>query len=196
MLAFCASVKPCVALSKSLIISDSFLVLPSLSKTATPNSLSFFVAFSFAPVRFNITVLKVVPACEPLIPASPNIITDATVSCIEKPALVATGAMYFRDSPRVSMLTLALLIAYARESEYIVASCADKPNAVKLSETMSATVANSLPDAMVKSSIAGKPAIISEVSQPAIARNDIASADSEADIIVVAPNSLAKSVSF
>ena len=95
-----------------------------------------------------------------MIPASPSIIVIATASCILTPAEVATGAMYFNDSPNVSMFTLACVIAYASESEYIVASLADKPNAVKLSDTISATVAKSLPDATVKSSIAGRPANI------------------------------------
>ena len=142
------------------MIALKLLVLPSLSNISTPNSLSLAVAFSFAPVKLSITVLNVVPACEPFIPASPKAITADTVSSIEKPAELATGAIYFKDSPRVSILTLALLIAYAKASVYLPDSSADIPKAVKLSETMSATVAKSRPEAIVRFNMFGKPAII------------------------------------
>ena len=148
-------------------------------------------------VGFAIRVRMVrrdVPAWLALIPEfAINPIAVATSSA-EYPIAPATGATYLNVSPIMPTLVFALEDACARTSAKCVESCADKPNAVSASVTISDVVAKSSPDAAARFMIPSMPFSISLVFQPAIAMYCIASADSVALNFVFAPISFALSV--
>ena len=148
-------------------------------------------------VGFAIRVRMVrrdVPAWLALIPEFAISPTAVATSSAEYPIAPATGATYLNVSPIMPTLVFALEDACARTSAKCVESCADKPNAVSASVTISDVVAKSSPDAAARFMIPSIPFSISPVFHPAIAMYCIASADSVALNFVFAPISLALSV--
>ena len=103
---------------------------------------------------------KAVPACDALMPLFAIRPARAAVSSIDAPNAWATGAAYFIVSPSISTLVLVLVITAA----YTSAICADfsalSPKAVRLSDTMSAVLAKSVPPAAARLSKPGIPARI------------------------------------
>ena len=113
--------------------------------------------------------LKVVPAIDPLIPASPIKAIAVAVSSIDIPNELAIGAAYFIESANVSTRMLELVVAAANTSATRLASLASKLKARTL--VAIASVARvTLPPAIAAKS--NDPAIASTVSdalKPAIA---------------------------
>ena len=103
------------------------------------------------------------------------------------PNAPATGAAYLNVWPIIATLVFELVAAAANTSANIAESRACKPNADKLSVTISEVIARSSPDAAAKFIIPAIPPIMSSVFQPAIPIYLNACADSKALNFVSAP---------
>ena len=152
------------------------------------------MVFCMSVVGFDIRsreARRAVPAWLPLIPAFAIMPAKADTSSRLMPKVCAMGAAYFMVSPSISTVVLEDVAALANTSAARLASFASMPIAVITSETMSAAAPRSVAPAAAKSKRPGIAAIISFVSQPAIARYCIPSDASDALNAVVAPRSFA-----
>ena len=177
--AFCAS-------SCSLVASER--EMPSSSKALD--------AFLGGPAKRKKPARKDVPAWLALTPAFAMRPVRAAVSSMVAPYPLATGAAYFMVSPIISTLVLHRVAVTAKTSAMWLACSAERPKAVRSSDTISAVLAKSVPPAAAKANKPGIPAIICSVFHPAMPKYDIASAAWVALNWVVSPNFLALSVSL
>ena len=138
-------------------------------------------------VRFVSRLLKLVPACDALIPLLAIRPIATAVSSMLYPKAPATGATYLNVSPILATSVFVAFAAIAITSANLPLSFADIPNAVRASVTISDVVPRSSPEAAAKDMSPSIPSIISFASQPACAIYLNASADSEAVNFVTAP---------
>ena len=138
---------------------------------------------------------SVVPACEPLMPASESNPIAAATSSRESPIVLAIGAMYFIASPVSETLAFVLAAASASTSATCAASDASSPKPRSVVAAMSDATAKSSPLDAARSSMPGIAATISLVVKPADARFCMPNAASDALNEVSAPNSFAVSFS-
>ena len=173
------------------MISLKGFILPLASNILRPK---ICIASPDSFVGLTIRVIierKAVPASEPLMPWLAIRPTARAVSCILNPNAPATGAAYLNVCPIRATFVFELVAAEANTSANIAESLACKPNADKLSVTISEVVAKSSPEAEARFMIPSIPPIISLVFQPAIPIYLNASADSVAVYLVAAPISIA-----
>ena len=133
-----------------------------------PSSSMALALFLGGPAKRKKPARKEVPAWEALTPALAIKPVNAAVSSMEAPKALATGAAYFIVSPIISTLVLVLVAVTAKTSAIWLAFSADRPKAVKSSETISAVLAKSVPPAAANAKRPGIPAIICSVFQPAM----------------------------
>ena len=134
---------------------------------------------------------SVVPACEPLIPASAIIPIDAAVSSKLNPIECATGATYFIASAMSTVSAFVSAAARANTSATCPACPASNPNARRELAIASELAATSPPDTAARSSTPGIASMISFTWKPAEARFSIPCAASLALKAVLAPSSIA-----
>ena len=186
-----SSVNPAVAVCSSAIICPMDFILPSLSKKEMPScsiaSLALSVGFA---IETNME-RNVVPACSPCKPASTMTPVAAANSSILIPIAEADGAAYLNAYCKSDTPAAVRFADSASTSATWVASPALSPNVFKTLETVSATSAKSSPEASAAEMIPGISAMISLASAPFAAISVIASATSELDREVLAPNSSA-----
>ena len=144
------------------------------------------------PSRSPLNVFRrAVPAIDPLTPLLAIRPMATATSSMLYPRAPATDADILNVSPMIATLVLELVAAAASTSEKWAVSFAVRPNALRLSVTMSDTIARSSPDAAASCNTPSMPCNISVASHPAIAMYPMASALSLAVNLVVAPSSLA-----
>ena len=168
--AFSASDKPSNASRNSSMVCINGFMVPSALTTDIP---SWSMAFPDSLVgAANLVIIdrREVPAWSALIPALAIKPVATATSSRSYPKAPATAPAYLNVWPIISTLVLALVEAAAMTSAMCPAWSALIPNAVKSSETISATVARLLPEAAAKSKRPGIPAMICSVFQPAIPR--------------------------
>ena len=186
--------RPLNPLRRSDITVSRDFTFPTESVNDRPN---VFIAVCTSFVGF-VSLLNI---CLREVPASPALIPEFAInpmatpqSSTLNPNAPATGATYLNVSPIMETFVFALDDAAARTSAKCVESCADNPNAVNASVTISEVVARFSPEAAAKFMIPSIPLSMSAVFQPAIAMYSIACADSVAENLVLAPISFALSV--
>src|SRR5690606_27500519 len=128
-------------------------------------------------------------------PALPRRPIAAAASSNWMPALLATGPTYLNDSPSIRMSSFAEADVLAKTSLRRPISSALIPYPDRMLEAMSPTSERSSRPAAARFSTPGRAVMISSTLKPAIAKNPMASAASDALNCVVLPSCLACSTS-
>ena len=143
-------------------------------------SIAFCASFVGLTIRVKM-FLKAVPAMLAFTPLEAIKPVAIATSSIVKSKAPATEPAYLNVAPIFATLVLLFIAAAAITSAIRAASSAVILKAVRLSVTISDTMAKSSPDAVARFSTGSMPANICSVFQPAIPMYCIASATSEAE---------------
>ena len=141
-------------------------------------------------------VFRLFPALLPEIPAFAKVPSSAVVFSTLTPTALAAGAALFMDSLNFSMSRAEVEKDLAITSVTLPVSSAVSPNPPNVAPATAAASASSVPDAAASARVDAVALSIAVASNPNLANSVCSSVTSAAVKAVVAPNSLAESLSI